>query len=302
MEKTETHIGSVRTLMKVLSELHDEKFAIFYRGHADKDYDVVPSIYRNPEWYTNEHKIVREIIMRCPNDFSNMNSSFEKLVKMQHYNLPTRLLDITENPLVAMFFACMSEDKKDGELLFFKVPKSKIKYYDSDTVSVLANVAWADSNFEIQASHRGSYKRFHTSNNIHASKLIHCIRQEKPYFSECINPVDIESVVCVKPKMDNQRVIRQDGAFFLFGINANKHAHAVIEDEWKYFPSEKRYIIKRSVKKEILAQLKSIGISKAKLFPEIDMVSQFIKENNELQFNEFSSVLPKPFNGQLLIV
>lgn len=296
MKRVETTIGSIRTLIKVLSEINEDQSSFFYRGHADKQYDVIPSIYRNPEWFTNEHKIVREIVMRCPSDFNQMTSSFEKLVKMQHYNLPTRLLDITENPLVALFFACISEEKKDGELLFFKVPKQKVRYFDSDTVSVISNISWIDSNFEINSLYRKNPKQFHNEKNVYASKLIRQIRQEKPYFVECINPDDIESVVCVKPKLDNQRVIRQDGAFFLFGINDTKHKQAKFENEWKYHPENKRYIIKRNVKKEILAQLLSIGISKAKLFPEIDMVSQFIKDNDELQFNKFDSKNEKPLS------
>ncbi len=52
---------------------------------------------------------------------------------------------------------------------------------------------------------------------------------------------------------------------------------------------QKKYIVKASDKLQILKQLSGVGISKAKLFPEIDMVSQFIKNDYDLDEVEFES-------------
>jgi hypothetical protein len=298
----ESQLGSVRTLLTITSELEDSDDVYFFRGHADKSFTLLPSIYRKSEWLSNEDKMIREMLMRCPNDFSFMKTSFEKLVKMQHYDLPTRLLDLSENPLVALYFACACEKSKskDGEFLFFKIPKEEVKYFDSDTVSVISNVAWSKSDFEIAKSY-SSVRNFHDERNHHATKLMHDIQQEKPYFAPRIQPEHIKSVVCVKPKMDNQRVIRQDGAFLLFGTAQNKHNPAIIPENWIYRLKEKKYIIKASYKPQILKQLAGIGISKAKLFPEIDMVSQFIKNDYGLKSIEFTSshkkVIPAPRFG-----
>jgi hypothetical protein len=278
----ESNCNSVRTLLGLLSEEIDDNHIWYFRGHANKLYVLEPSIYRNKRWSSNEDDLIREILIRCPNDFSSASSSFEKLVKMQHYDLPTRLLDLTQNPLVALYFSCIGLDEKDddGEIIFFKIPKKEIKYFDSDTVSVISNLAWAKTNFEV---HKTFFNDFHDKNNLHAQKLMHDIRREKPHFTERINTKHIESVVCVKPKLDNPRVIRQDGAFLLFGINSNKSQCATFPQDWIF----SRFTVKAKEKEKILRQLASIGISKAKLFPEIDMVSQFIKNDyglNEIKF------------------
>jgi hypothetical protein len=278
----ESNCNSVRTLLGLLSEEIDNDHIWYFRGHANKTYILEPSIYRNIRWASNEDDLIREILIRCPNDFYSASSSFEKLVKMQHYDLPTRLLDLTQNPLVALYFACIGLDEKndDGEIIFFKIPKKEIRYFDSDTVSVISNLAWSKSNFEV---HEAFSHNFHDKDNHHAQKLMHDIRREKPHFTERIDVKHIESVVCVKPKLDNPRVIRQDGAFLLFGINGNKSQCAELPQDWIF----NRFTVKAKEKEKILRQLASIGISKAKLFPEIDMVSQFIKNDyglNEIKF------------------
>lgn len=119
-----------------------EKLNIYYRGHSNYTYELVPSVYRN-NYVNSEHKMYRDILIRNPEEFTHAKTTFEKLTIMQHYGLPTRLLDVTKNPLVALYFACENSNNENNpaEVLAFNPKLEDIKYYDSDTVCILSNIA-----------------------------------------------------------------------------------------------------------------------------------------------------------------
>lgn len=274
-EDGSNRIGSIRTLMEILEKLdidYEEKVSVFYRGHSNHTFKLEPFVYRKDYFIKNEDKLFKEMIARSPNDFKECNTTFEKLVKMQHYSLPTRLLDITSNPLVALFFACKDETQQnmDGRLFRFEIKEDDIKYYDSDTVSVVSNTSRRPYTFSIEAIKNLSRSTFNKKGEI--QYLLHEIRSEKPHFSPVIDPKHLEMVFCVRPKLDNPRIIRQEGAFFIFGINDDKTKCAKFEFEYKSF------IINKSEKTKILKQLDVLGINESTLFPEIDHVAKHLKE------------------------
>lgn len=271
-----TRIGSVRTFLTELEKVEtDNDHVLFYRGHADFTYQLVPSIYRNNGWIRNEDILFKELILRCPNDFGENDSTFQTLVRMQHYSLPTRLLDITTNPLIALYFASapVSGIRKSGEVIIFKVPKTKLKYFDSDTVSVISNISRRPASFRIP-------KKTHprgVNNSTEFKHLLHEIKKEKPYFEPHINSDDLESVVFVKPKLDNARIIRQDGAFVLFGINGEKAVPAAIPPDFISPPDGMRLLVSGDEKKTVRDQLEILGITQGTIYPEIERVAEYIK-------------------------
>lgn len=134
----------------------DKEYEVYFRGHIDKDFFLIPSLLRNKpgnkdlvgqackEIVDNEHIAFRSLVAKHPSEFAECKSAIEHLVKMQHYGLKTRLLDITSNALVALYFACKSSkdrNNKTGSVIVFKLPKTIIKHYDSDTISAIANIA-----------------------------------------------------------------------------------------------------------------------------------------------------------------
>ena len=113
---------------------------MFFRGHSEVSYDLKPSLFRKEEWLSNEKRMCLELMAKCPFEFERLGSHIEKLAEMQHYGLPTRLLDITQNPLIALFFACESQSSYHGEIIIFSQKLEAIKYFQSDTVAMLASL------------------------------------------------------------------------------------------------------------------------------------------------------------------
>ncbi len=272
-------IRNIATFIKELQKIPKVRNTeLFFRGHSDLTYELKPSIYRNTKLIANEHKLFKEFILRTPIDFLNEKSALEKLVKMQHYGLPTRLLDITTNPLVALYFACSSKGKKDGEVVVFRIPKNDIKYYDSDTVSILSNIAKRPHSFSVEKIRSMNIGEFNKQSEI--GYLIHEIKEEKSYFQSIINPNDIERVVAVKVKQSNNRIIKQSGAFLIFGIKGKKNQPAEIPLKWKLNLDEKGvdFKIDNESKETILEELNVIGINEATLFPELENQAKYLKK------------------------
>ena len=98
-----------------------------FRGVTDKRHELVPSIGRNTQAGTSgdisslERDLIGEFKRLSVPELSLLpNSEFEWLFLAQHYGLPTRLLDWSTNPLVALFFAVERKDEVDGAVYMVK--------------------------------------------------------------------------------------------------------------------------------------------------------------------------------------
>jgi len=273
-KKVELHfLSSISGVNSFISSLK-RTGTLFFRGHANPNYILQPSIVRASSLEQNENKLYHELLINCPTDFENCHTHLEKLVKMQHYGLPTRLLDITRNPLVALYFACESHMETYGELVLISAENHEIKYPQSDVVSILASLPvfpyrMQREFYNLASDPHGSDLTF----NMEAERLIHEVRLEKPAFQADIKREDILNNYIVYALKNNSRIVKQDGAFILCGLLAGRGSL----ENFRYKEHGKKVVAILDKKKRILEQLEVFSINRATLFPEIESVAEYLK-------------------------
>lgn len=236
-------------------------------------------MFRENSYNSRESFYFHEIQARAPKEFENL-SHLDKLVTMQHYETPTRLLDLTSNPLNALYFACerQKDVSDDGKVMLFPVMPGSISYGDSDKALILSSLAPLSSfekfNIldEINKSDRDTYSDDYES--IYLNKLFLEICSEKAAFQRRIKFGDLLTPLFVQPNMINSRITNQQGAFLLCGLTLNEdEAEKKIKDRM----SQIHLIIPADKKASILRELDSIGINQASIYPNLDKIASYLK-------------------------
>ena len=244
--------------LQAANEGSNERF--FFRGQSNKNWDVRPCLFRENN-LTIESDIISEACARAPFEFGG-RSAFERLTKLQHYGLPTRMLDVTLNPLVALYFACAKcEDKENYDK----------NYKESDTIDVDSDHSF-DNEYDVDGAvyYRRAYGHKHNSDDI---DLLARIAE-----------MDFSGDIVIST-FNNERLIRQSGAFLLSGsinIQLNKSDYGASRIEKSscslnsQFASE-RIIIPAGSKESLLEELNFYNINQGALFPELEHQMAYIK-------------------------
>ena len=223
----------IRTLAEYINFIKEiessYKNPVFYRGQTNADYLLTPNCLRiNPK---NEHLMINAFYRKFFDELNKCHTSMEKLAVMQHFFLPTRCLDISESPLMALYFACShmkkfrtkiiklnenGEEIKDneeddwGEIVLFKEPEDdeyaaseNLKNVESSSISIIANTAFMEEDFSLW--HLGARWKKDVD-----------IGHDEKY-------IDLRSIVrrsyIVRVPQNNVRIKNQQGAFIMANAN-----------------------------------------------------------------------------------
>ena len=197
-----------------------------------------------------------------PDDFSSLESPLEKLSKIQHYGSPTRLIDLTTNPLNALYFAVEDTNESKNGIVMLYI-KAGHEFEDNHTrlLSLLA--------IEKEKKVENLKKRF------------------RQIFGEDITKDDILKYAgepiflkhCEELKKANERLHAQEGAFFLCSnrVKENEITKDIVGlcDVVPTMVIRIPYEYKAQIKAELDVKY---GINEMKIYPEITSSATYIRE------------------------
>ena len=309
--------GSVTNINEVLQQVNVLKrhysfdvsqgtHVFYFRGESKSDWDLAPGVMRplkdSPASLRSvEGEMLVDLRSRRAEDFVEGSSALDQMVMAQHYGLPTRLLDVTLNPLVALFHASeksVENPDADGRIHVFAVPRSLVKQFNSDTVSVITNFAklrrgeqnlvlgktTEETKSDIDPSY-GTGWQLGPSYALAMNRLYQFIRLEKPSFQERIDPIDLLRVVVVEPRRSFERIRVQSGAFLISAFH-ERFEEVEIQKSTTNLPIYDHYTLavpngtNGTIKGTIREDLETFNITRETMFPGLDEAARSVKEHH----------------------
>jgi hypothetical protein len=234
--------GSVAEFIQVIRGVEE---LTWYRGQASIQWDLRPAALRYPtpeQCDRAAHLVVefrRQAMTKIPNP-PPREEEVEWLAIAQHYGLPTRLLDWTRNPVIALYFACWEEPDQHGAVYLLQ-PADLNRQASAEVGPIRGDV------YDAQVSEdRRLLQRYGSGEVEHGC-------------------------VALNPTYNSHRILLQKGAFTLHADRTPiTHADA---------PTLTAIPVLAEDKDRLLDELAVIGIDEMSIFPELEHACNHLKRH-----------------------
>lgn len=243
---------------------------LFFRGHEDNTFTLLPSVLREPspgKVPFKEKEIFLDFKQYAPAHAIDYDFASEKdklLVDMQHYEVPTRLLDWTVAPLNALFFACLDSESKNGQVIaldpwdYWKELVRDKDFPEIHQIHISARSLLASG-----------WKFKHIKGYV-----------ERRFGYSCLEEPDLIYPFPFVATFTNDRIIHQRGCFTIHGTSAVKMEDSPTKDViTKYM---ERFDIPGDQKSKYLKELNKLYINHYSVYPDFQGMQATIKEHNGL--------------------
>ena len=240
MRHTDCRISTVGQMLSTLKGQADLKQPVWFRGQGREEWKLIPSLAREISHLRAEGALIKRFMQNAAIHVANPpRDEWEWMVLMQHHRAPTRLLDWSESPLVALYFAVEEIDNSSGDGVVWCL--------DPLELNKAANLRF-DFAAEIPAFGRDTVLESYLPTRVAGT------------------PFEMSPVAIIGPR-NTPRMSAQLGAFTI-----NHRLRTPIEEigsgthVW-------RWIIPADAKPELKRELAHLAFSELTLFPELDKVA-----------------------------
>ena len=236
-----------------------------FRGIPNVNYHLATSFHRNCGRYNEaiEEALLRNFAKYAVIGDDSINKSIWKQLTLgQHHGLPTRLLDWTYSPLIAMHFATSAEgfgdmDKNDA-------------------------VIWEIDICEMNEKMHKDYRKVLSDSSAYIMTIDMLDKLSEKRGFEAIKEYDrymgSEAMLLIEPPSVDQRIISQFSYFSIVPSEMeNRDDDLGIEEFLETTTSTKKHVISSSLKWRIRDMLDQNNINERTVYPGLDGLSQWLK-------------------------
>ncbi len=287
---TDSHqytVTSVGNLVSIIDEINtniftgNKKRVLWFRGVCDARFSLLPSILRTGSRdlsiYANQSNMIKNAYFNASHISWLWNLPIEQRTAcLQHYGVPTNLLDFSLNPLTAMHFALNPNHQDDKKKIEDGVFQPVIYVFDPTAFSIavkrLKEGQYIDDPGDLTSiifdinQNEDEKNKFFVSDMSFDFLIEHTRMYNTPYVSD---PRVDQYPAPIVIQQSNPRIVLQNGYFVAYPLNAKP-----------YYSTKNRYdyLDLLTIQARYLGFLKSLSLEAEKFIQPIYIRKEYIPQ------------------------